>query len=263
MKQHAVPQEIMSVEFNLFGSMNIRQFGYVASAGALAYFTYLILPGFLGWIGAGFMILLGLGLAFAPGFDVTVTNFILTLKRPTRRVWKKTPKPPDFMLDLPIEAYSIGLSLSSSKLDTGGRESRVFSSLVEEEDDEIAKEVASVDNELQKLQDELKGSSKEELVEAKEDVKDELAITKTPNVINGVLLGENGSPLPNEIVNIFDSLGRNVASVKTNSQGIFLMPTPLPLGKYSVNYVVEGVTRAFSGVVINGDVLSFIKLVVN
>jgi len=135
MKQHSVPQEIMSVEFNLFGSMNIRQFGYVAAAGGLAYFMYLILPGFTKWIGAGVSILTGLALAFAPGFDNMLTNFLLALKRPTRRVWKKTPNPPDFMLDLPMKAYTAGHALSTMNKETGDKGARVFSQLAAREDE--------------------------------------------------------------------------------------------------------------------------------
>ncbi len=256
MKQHSVPQEIMSVEFNLFGSMNIRQFGYVAAAGAIGYLAYLILPGFLGWIGAGFCILLGLALAFAPGFDNMLTNFLLTLKRPTRRVWKKTPNPPDFMLDLPMKAYSAGHSLSAVSPETGDKGARVFSHLAKR-DDEVETEVASVDKELERLQQEvLQRDDSQSEVETKLSV----GVTDQPNVVNGQVLDSNGNPVAGAIVVVLDSLGKSIAAVKTNTQGIFISSKPLPLGKYSLNYVVDGAVIAATGVVANGAILPFVKL---
>lgn len=256
MKQHSVPQEIMSVEFNLFGSMNIRQFGYVAASGAIAYLAYLILPGFLKWVGAVVSILFGLTLAFAPGFDNMLTNFLLTLKRPTRRVWKKTPNPPDFMLDLPMKSYSARHSLSSVNKETGDKGARVFSHL-KERDDEVESIVASVDKELEQLQKEVLGRvGSSELKEEKVSTR----LTDAPNTVNGQVVDSSGNPIALAIVVVSDSLGRSISAIKTNSQGVFLSSKPLPLGKYSLNYVVNGTVLAKSSIVANGAVLPFIKL---
>ena len=102
-KQHAVPQNIMSVEFKLIGSMTVRQFVYAAAGVIGAYLTYAsTLPGIFKWplvivIGLG-----GVGFAFVPvqdrGLDIWIRNFLMAISKPTLRIWKKEPLPPVFLL---------------------------------------------------------------------------------------------------------------------------------------------------------------------
>ncbi len=99
MKSHAVPQEIMSMEFKLFGNfMTLREFIFVASGIALAWFFYIlkntgVLPPILAWpaiitFGVGGAIF-GLLPLQDRTIDQWILNFILAIRKPTLRIWKK------------------------------------------------------------------------------------------------------------------------------------------------------------------------------
>lgn len=99
--QHAVPQNIMDVEFKLIGDLTMRQFTYLMIFGLLAYVTFMAAVGIFRIPLALFFVLFGLALAFLPieerGMDEWVVNFIKSVYSPTQRVWKKEPVlPPAF-----------------------------------------------------------------------------------------------------------------------------------------------------------------------
>ncbi len=103
-KQHAVPQNIMDVEFKLVGDLTMRQFAYLLVFGVLAYFTARTVGGIFKWPFTGFFILIGLGLAFVPiqerGMDEWIVNFLKAIYSETRLVWHKgTFVPTAFMYD--------------------------------------------------------------------------------------------------------------------------------------------------------------------
>lgn len=98
-RQHAVPQNIMDVEFKIIGDLTMRQFFYLALFSAIAYasFTTFNNPVFkypISMISA----LIGLGFAFVPieerGLDQWTVNFIKAVYAPTQRIWKKEPMLP-------------------------------------------------------------------------------------------------------------------------------------------------------------------------
>jgi hypothetical protein len=97
-KQHAVPQNIMDVEFKLIGDLTMRQFSYLLLGGILSYLSFVAVVGIfkvpLGLVFA----LLGLALAFVPlgerGLDDWIVSFIKAINSPTQRVWKKEPEIP-------------------------------------------------------------------------------------------------------------------------------------------------------------------------
>ncbi len=103
-RQHAVPQNIMDVEFKLIGDLTMRQFSYLAVLGLSAYFAYLLIPGLFKWPTVIVLSLFALSLAFVPvqerGLDEWLVNFFRAINSPTQRVWKKEPQVPTaFMYD--------------------------------------------------------------------------------------------------------------------------------------------------------------------
>lgn len=103
MKQHPVPQNVMSVEFQLIGNMTLKQFGYLAAGAILAFIFYSTpLPSFLKWPLTLSFFGLGAAFAFAPINDIPLdrwlTNFIHAIYAPTKRIWKKEPKSLEFLL---------------------------------------------------------------------------------------------------------------------------------------------------------------------
>ena len=101
-KQHAVPQNIMDVEFKLIGDLTMRQFAYLLANGLVAYICFNLPLGFFKIPTIIFFAVLGLGLAFATieerGLDQWIVNFIRAVYAPTQRVWKKEPTIPTAFL---------------------------------------------------------------------------------------------------------------------------------------------------------------------
>jgi hypothetical protein len=92
--QHAVPQNIMDVEFKLIGDLTMRQFSYLCVCGGLAYLNFEFIPGIFKFpVSLGFVVL-GLSLAFVPiqerGLDQWIINFFRAVYSPTQRIWKKS-----------------------------------------------------------------------------------------------------------------------------------------------------------------------------
>lgn len=121
-RQHAVPQNIMDVEFKLIGDLTMRQFSYLAVLGLGAYFSYLLIPGLFKWPTVIFLALFALSLAFVPvqerGLDEWLVNFFRAINSPTQRIWKKEPQVPTaFMYDnlAVVQQEMITLAPTSSR----------------------------------------------------------------------------------------------------------------------------------------------------
>ena len=103
-KNHAVPQNIMDVEFKIIGDLTMRQFVYVFVFGLFAYFLTGLPLGLFKWPLVIFFALLGISLSFLPvqdrGLDVWLVNFLKSISRPTQMVWNKSiVLPPVFMYE--------------------------------------------------------------------------------------------------------------------------------------------------------------------
>ena len=101
-KEHAIPQNIMSVEFKLIGDMSLRQFGYIATPLFIGFMFYVFhvdttLTIFLTII----FLLIASFMAFVPidgrSADTYLTNFLISIKRPTQMIWKKEKNIPDML----------------------------------------------------------------------------------------------------------------------------------------------------------------------
>lgn len=97
-KQHAVPQNIMEVEFKLVGDLTMRQFAYLIVFGGLAYGSTVLVVGVFKMPIAFFFAALAFGLAFIPiqdrGLDEWIVNFLRAVYGPSQRIWRKEPTIP-------------------------------------------------------------------------------------------------------------------------------------------------------------------------
>ena len=104
MERHAVPQNIMDVEFKLFGALTIKQFGYLAGGFVLAFFFYLSgLPQLLTLVLIIFSVILGLFLSLVKingqASSVWMSNFVLAIFTSQQRIWRKTAVTPEILKD--------------------------------------------------------------------------------------------------------------------------------------------------------------------
>lgn len=102
-KQHAVPQNIMDVEFKLIGDLTMRQFVYLLIFSGIAYGAYILnVPVLLKWPLILVSVVAGLGFAFLPvedrGLDEWIVYFFQAVYNETQMVWRKEPKPPSAFL---------------------------------------------------------------------------------------------------------------------------------------------------------------------
>lgn len=96
MRQHAIPQNILDVEFKLFTKFTLKEFAYLALGfgigGIMIYLTVSnIIPGVLGIpvfiVSAGTGIFFGLVPINDQDADVFIKNYFLAITNPTQRVW--------------------------------------------------------------------------------------------------------------------------------------------------------------------------------
>jgi len=102
MKRHAVPQNVMDIEFKLFGAFSVKQFSYIIVCIIIALFIYsLPLPDILKWPLIIFFVILGFALALLTvngiPFSSWLSNFVIALTTSQRRIWKKVPKTPEVL----------------------------------------------------------------------------------------------------------------------------------------------------------------------
>lgn len=96
MRQHAIPQNILDVEFKIFTKFTLKEFAYLAiGIGVGGIFLYMYaknqMPSFLAI--PIFIVSSGIGIFFAlvpindQPADQYIKNFIKAIQKPTRRVW--------------------------------------------------------------------------------------------------------------------------------------------------------------------------------
>lgn len=102
MKRHALPQNIMDVEFKLFGALTLKQFVNLAVNVVIALIIYSTpIPSIVKWPIIVMFVMLGLALALVTvnglPFSAWLSNFLEALTTSQRRVWKKSQKRPEIL----------------------------------------------------------------------------------------------------------------------------------------------------------------------
>lgn len=108
-KQHAVPQNIMDVEFKIIGDLTMRQFFYLLIFWGLAYVVYITgVPSIIKWPVILITVLGGVAFAFLPvedrGVDEWIINFFKAIYAENQLLWRKEPTPPAVFLYENVEA---------------------------------------------------------------------------------------------------------------------------------------------------------------
>jgi hypothetical protein len=102
-RKHAVPQNVMDVEFKVVGDITLRQLGYLLAGGALFYtFFNLGLPNFWAWTLAIASAGMALLIAFVPieerPLEKWLLLFLKAMRYDTQLIWRKSSVTPAYFL---------------------------------------------------------------------------------------------------------------------------------------------------------------------
>lgn len=106
MERHPVPQNIMDVEFKLFGALTIKQFAYLAGGFVVALLFYFAdIPVILKLIFISMSVIVGAFLSLAringQSSSTWLANYLVALVTSQERVWRKKATTPEVLQDDP------------------------------------------------------------------------------------------------------------------------------------------------------------------
>lgn len=115
MEPHPVPQNIIDVEFKLFGSFSLRQFAKIFIGCIMGVVTYAIepIPGILRLVLIFIFVFGGILMAIVPRFDVMVWGFVKALFISPRYVWVRELKTPEIFDIDKLTTLDTGKKVSS------------------------------------------------------------------------------------------------------------------------------------------------------
>jgi len=119
MERHPVPQNIMDVEFKLFGALTVKQFAYAAAGFICALISYYTpFPDILRLIFIGVSIGAGLFLSLVKingqPSTIWVSNFLVSMVVPQERLWRKSAIIPEILQDNPALKDSTDTDLADT-----------------------------------------------------------------------------------------------------------------------------------------------------
>jgi hypothetical protein len=253
MRQHAIPQNILDVEFKLFTKFTLKEFAYLAIGfgigGIMIYLTVSnIIPGVLGIpvciISCGAGIFLGLVPINDQDADVFIKNYISAITNPTQRVWltkdmKEKRRKPDVKPD--EEGKLVPKEMKAKKKKIIGESLPVKKKIVDENEVEDIFERELENDSSQPLETNSKTSSKPNLlVINNENISNYQfkikSLDKLPGNINAWLGTRNMKPIPNTIVYLKDSSGKILYANKTGDSGYFLTNKLWKPGTYMLEF---------------------------
>jgi len=137
MEPHPVPQNIIDVEFKLFGAFSLRQFGKVLIGCMVGVFIYLIpfipliakIPVILIAVGSGVLT------AVIPNFGTWMSGFIKALIVAPRYVWVKEPTRSDVLEETKSKLPTVKAVISTADDRRDSLDARAISEAIQEKDD--------------------------------------------------------------------------------------------------------------------------------
>ncbi len=299
MKQHAIPQNILDIEFKLFTKFTVREFTYMAvGIGFGGIFLYMYSKGDIPGIVAFPIFLtssaIGLFLGLVPindqKADVFLRNYITAITSPTQRVWKnakldqKLGKP-----TLPNETKAgmeRGVAANKPKIVGTSQASDQGTKYIEDEklqalDNEEAQKLAQISKEAVQA-----GVGSTTPLPKDIPVQNQQAQQPVPNssnisinsqnisnfeialpdgvVLNGSLnmqiLNKENTPVSGAVATIKDSTGRVLSAFRANDQGYILTNKILNPGTYYINVKDEKNTYPQVQVLLDGNSIKPFKI---
>jgi hypothetical protein len=206
-------------------------------------------------------------------FEVYVTNFLLALVSPQRRVWSKEGEMPSYLKDL----QSTPAQPSSTALKQTADKTRLAQEQVQ--DLEYIRQMQTAEPAISSDQPETKlDLIEQQYLEGKIPVTigqsvpipvpnpptqlttpSEIPLrtmTPPPGVIWGIVKNNLGKLLEGAIISIYDSTDKVVSSLRTNPLGQFRVGGQLPAGAYTVKVSAPGLNYEPAALTVNDQPLN-------
>lgn len=244
MERHAVPQNIMEVEFKLFGALTVRQFGYLAGGLILALIIYFTpLPGLLRFALIIISVLLGLFLSLVringQSSSVWLTNFIVAMFTSQERVWKKTGVVPEIFQEQVQKSREETLM----KVKKQGRIKASVTPLSKFETETVITQ-ADKEEELRLQQIEKQMNLNEDSLKVTDQskpkpVEQEIVTPVSELQVKGYVFDKTDKPVKGALVSFNTQQGEFLKEVVTNDLGYFELKENLSPGIYFANIAAE------------------------
>lgn len=237
MERHAVPQNIMEVEFKLFGALSVKQFAYLATLLMIAlgiYFTPL--PGILRVVLIIIAVILGIFLSLikinGQYSSVWLTNFIVAMFTSQERVWKKTGVVPDVF-------HEEVKRTKEETLEKVKKEGRIRASVAPLTKFEVQKEFTVADREeelrLKQIEQEMFGTQSSDTSLNTSTITSEQGSSSKTIMIKGFVVDNKENPVQGALVSVNSESGEFINEVTTDDKGQFNLDTALSPGVYFVS----------------------------
>ncbi len=235
MRQHAIPQNILDIEFKLFTKFTLKEFAYLAIGfGIGGIMIYLIvsniIPGTLGIpvciLSCSTGIFLGLVPINDQDADVFIKNYITAITSPTQRVWltkdmKEERRKPDIKPD--EEGKLVPKEMKGKKKKIIGEGLLVKKQII---DENKVEDIFEKDLEGEPARSSTSSSSPNLLIINNQNISkyqfEIKSLDKLPGNINVWLSTQDMKPIPNVIVYLKSSQGKILYANKTGDSGYFL-----------------------------------------
>lgn len=277
MEAHPIPQNVTAFEFRLVGDMTLKQFLYLSAGLGTAYLIFVfLLPtlGFWAWPAIAILALLGVAFAFMPiadrPLDYWVRAFLKAVYSPTQFVWSKNNrswKEEALFNQRGIIVSQVITSLESqtvpviTKITPPGsatpaspaRPIPLAAPVIPATPIPTPAPIAPTPPPIAKTEP-------VRIVTANKVKPNQIVLTETANVINGIVTDSAGNYLEGVVIIIYDKTGLPVRALKTNKLGQFSGATPLPNGTYIIELEKESLVFDKIQINLKGAVLSPLML---
>lgn len=239
MRQHAIPQNILDVEFKIFTKFTLKEFAYlgigVGIGGVFLYFTTKgMFPGIVGI--PLFILFAGIGVFFAlvpindQPADKFISNFFYAVNRPTQRVWLNKELKEERIKPAVVPKKEKQKVFGGAKIDETGQ--RVYTDNPKEEQpmQETGKNETSLP--VEDIQEKII-INEENISKYQFNIK---SIDKLLGNINLWICTKDNKPVPDIQVYLKDKEGKLLYANKTGGNGYFLTNKEYPEGIYNIEF---------------------------
>ena len=239
MRQHAIPQNILDVEFKIFTKFTLKEFAYLGiGIGIGGVFLYLTTKGqFPGIVGIPlFIFFSGIGVFFAlvpindQPADKFISNFFYAINRPTQRVWLNKELKDERTKPVVVPQKKKQQIFGGSKIDETGQEVYTDNPKEEQSIQETLNEKISFP--VEDIKDKIV-INEENISKYQFNIK---SIDKLPGNINLWLCTKDNKPVPDIQVYLKDKEGKLLYANKTGQNGYFLTNKEYPEGIYNIEF---------------------------